>query len=145
MAACYRTRGMTLCDALDELFEKYGHFSESVFSIAMTGVDGSARMAALMDSLRKNPPAALSGKPLREIRDYLTDKATDLRTGETRSTGLPISNVLYYLTEDENLLVIRPSGTEPKIKAYYTTKGKDLKEAEEAKAKLAEAVKPYLS
>ena len=144
MAACYRMRGMTLCDALDELFEKYGHFSESVFSIAMTGVDGSARMAALMDSLRKNPPAALAGKPLREIRDYLTDKATDLRTGETRSTGLPISNVLYYLTEDENLLVIRPSGTEPKIKVYVLAQGATAEAAQDNARLLADAAHTLL-
>ena len=131
MAAYYRTRGMTLIDALNELFEKYGFFREGVFSIAMTGVDGQARMAALMDSLRKDPPAALGAKKVAVVKDFLTGSVTDLRTGKTGETGLPSSNVLYYLTEDENLVVVRPSGTEPKVKIYVLCNGKTDAEATE--------------
>ena len=144
MAAYYKARGMTLTDALDALFARYGYFRESVFSIEMSGVDGSARMAALMDSLRRDPPKSLSGKPLAAIRDYLTDKSTDLRTGTVTPTGLPTSNVLYYRTQDDNLLVIRPSGTEPKIKIYVLAVGETASAAEENAACLTAAAHALL-
>ncbi len=130
MAAYYKTRGMTLIDALDELFEKYGCFRENVFSIAMTGVDGTAKMAALMQQLRANPPAEMGGKKLAVFKDYKTETVLDLRTGEKSGTGLPVSDVLYYLCEDDNLVVVRPSGTEPKVKVYVLANGADMAAAE---------------
>ena len=126
MAAYYKTRGMTLIDALDELFVKYGAFQESVFSIGMTGVDAQAKMASMMDNLRKNPPAYIGTKKVAVVKDYLTETVLDLRTGEKTPTGLPVSNVLYYLTEDQNLTVVRPSGTEPKVKVYVLANGADM-------------------
>ena len=130
MAAYYKTRGMTLIDALDELFEKYGCFRENVFSIAMTGVNGTAKMAALMQGLRANPPAEMGGKKLAVFKDYKTETVLDLRTGEKTGTGLPVSDVLYYLCEDDNLVVVRPSGTEPKVKVYVLANGADMDTAE---------------
>ncbi len=145
MAAFYRTRGMTLIDALDELFAKYGCFRENVFSIAMTGVDGSAKMAALMQKLRDNPPAELGGKKLAQFRDYKAETVLDLRTGEKSSTGLPKSDVLYYLCEDDNLVVVRPSGTEPKVKVYVLANGTDMAAAEKNADVCTAAIKELLA
>lgn len=145
MAAYYRTRGMTLIDALDELFVKYGCFRESVFSISMTGVDGQEKMAALMDALRKNPPTEIGGKAVAVAKDFLTQTSTDLRTGEKSDTGLPVSNVLYYLTEDQNLVVVRPSGTEPKVKVYVLANGSDMDAAEENAAACTAGIKQILA
>jgi phosphoglucomutase len=89
----------------------------------------------MMENLRKNPIQELADKKVVKVIDYL----------DTAATGLPKANVLTYELEDGSSVIIRPSGTEPKIKAYYTTKGKDLAEAQAAKDKMAEAVKPYLS
>jgi len=130
MAAFYKTRGMTLIDALNELFAKYGAFRESVFSIGMTGVDAQVKMASMMDNLRKNPPAHIGTKKVAVVKDYLTETVLDLRTGEKSATGLPVSNVLYYLTEDQNLTVVRPSGTEPKVKIYVLANGADMEAAQ---------------
>ena len=124
MAAYYKTRGMTLIDALEELFEKYGYFREEVFSIGMSGADAQEKMAALMKNLRKNPPREIGGKAIATVKDYLTEKALDVQTGAISGTGLPKSDVLWYLTEDGNLIVVRPSGTEPKVKVYVLANGK---------------------
>ncbi|MBQ8746704.1 MAG: phospho-sugar mutase [Clostridia bacterium] len=124
MAAYYKTRGMTLIDALDELFEKYGYFREEVFSIGMSGADAQEKMAALMKNLRENPPREIGGKAIATVKDYLTEKTLDVQTGAISGTGLPKSDVLWYLTEDGNLIVVRPSGTEPKVKVYVLANGK---------------------
>ncbi len=124
MAAYYKTRGMTLIDALDELFFKYGYFREEVFSIGMSGVDAQEKMASLMKNLRENPPRSIGGKAIATVKDYLTEKALDVKTGAVTGTGLPKSDVLWYLTEDGNLIVVRPSGTEPKVKVYVLANGK---------------------
>jgi len=129
MAAYYKTRNMTLIDALDEIFEKYGYFKESVISISMDGVDGKERMAAMMSALRQNPPSAIGGKNVAIFKDFLEEKAIDLRSGAAYGTGLPKSDVLYYLMEDDNLVVVRPSGTEPKVKVYILANGRTAEEA----------------
>lgn len=125
MAAYYKTRNMTLIDALNEIFEKYGYFRESVISISMSGVDGKEKMAAMMSGLRQNPPTEIGGKKVAIFKDFLEEKAVDLRSGAAYGTGLPKSDVLYYLMEDDNLVVVRPSGTEPKVKVYILANGKD--------------------
>jgi phosphoglucomutase len=129
MAAYYKTRHMTLIDALVEIFEKYGYFRESVISISMDGLDGTERMAAMMSDLRSNPPSEIGGKKVAIYKDFLEEKAIDFRSGAAYGTGLPKSDVLYYLMEDENLVVVRPSGTEPKVKVYILANGKDEAEA----------------
>lgn len=129
MAAYYKTRNMTLIDALDEIFEKYGYFKESVISISMDGVDGKERMAAMMSTLRQNPPSAIGGKNVAIFKDFLEEKVIDLRSGAAYGTGLPKSDVLYYLMEDDNLVVVRPSGTEPKVKVYILANGSTAEEA----------------
>ncbi len=144
MAAYYKTRGMTLIDALDEIFEKYGFFREEVFSIGMTGVDGQAKMTALMNDLRTNPPAVIGEKKVVTVKDYLTEKVLDLATGTTSGTGLPKSNVLYYLTEGDNLVVVRPSGTEPKVKVYVLANGATDADARENAAHCAAGIRKIL-
>ncbi|MBE6636546.1 MAG: phospho-sugar mutase [Ruminococcaceae bacterium] len=132
MAAYYRAKGMTLKDALDSLYIRYGNFGEAVSSIAMSGSDGKQRMAALMTALRDNPPTVFAGEAVRVIRDYQAGTITDLVSGRCEPTGLPSSDVLYYVTEN-TVLVIRPSGTEPKVKVYFMAKGET---ADEVKARL---------
>ena len=131
MAAFYKTKGMTLCDAMEELYKTYGYYKEGAASIYMEGLDGLERMKKLMDKLRNDPPAELAGYKVIERRDYLKDTVLDIATGKVTSTGLPTSNVLYFATEAGDKIVIRPSGTEPKIKTYILCSGKDAAEADE--------------
>ncbi len=139
MAAYYKTKNMTLCDALDALFETYGYYAEGAANIYMRGLDGLEKMAKLMDELRADPPRELAGHRVVEFRDYVKDIALDVDTGKVTSTGLPVSNVLYFRTDLDDRIIIRPSGTEPKIKIYILCQGKDMDEAK-AKVKAYAAV-----
>ena len=123
MTAYYRAKGMTLSDALDALFDRYGYCYETNAEIYMEGLDGAARMAALMDSMRKNTPQEFGGEAVVLVGDYLTGTITE--NGASRPTGLPSSNVLYYKMENGDVIVVRPSGTEPKIKFYYLLSAAD--------------------
>ena len=125
MAAWYATRGKTLFDALQELFEKYGWYGEATHNLIMPGVDGAEKMAALMASLRAQPPAEIAGVAVVSRRDYESGVETDAKTGAAKPMELKGSNVLRYDLEDGTAVVVRPSGTEPKIKVYLLTRGKD--------------------
>ena len=129
MAAYYKERGMTLIDALEKLFERYGYFVESVTNVTMDTPDGKERMAKTMQRLRDNAPSVIGDKKIVKVSDYLTGKVKDLAAGTTGETGLPSSNVLSYVTSDGGTVIIRPSGTEPKIKIYVLTEGKTLADA----------------
>lgn len=118
MAAYYRSNGLTLKNALDSLYEKYGYYIEKVESISFPGSDGQKKMKKLMKSLRDNLPAEVGSERLTSVRDYLSGEITDLTIGNREPTGMPYSDVLYCKTES-SVLVIRPSGTEPKVKIYY--------------------------
>lgn len=128
MAAYYKLRNINLKDALDRLYERYGCFAESNDNIVMEGLDGSARMARLMEAFRCDPPRQIGSEKVVQLRDYLNRTVTDLTTGEESSTGLPPSNVLYFTTERGNVIVMRPSGTEPKLKIYYLMRGNTWEE-----------------
>ncbi|MBR5767531.1 MAG: phospho-sugar mutase [Clostridia bacterium] len=128
-AAHYRSRGLTLGDALDRMLGKYGYYSEKVINLPFPGSDGMERMKELMNSLRENLPDGIGGEPLTGFRDYLTGEIKDLVSGAVTGTGLPTSNVVYLRSEN-CVLVVRPSGTEPKIKLYLMAKGADRAEAE---------------
>ena len=123
MAAYYKAKGMTLYDALTEMYEKYGYYTENTVNVVMKGLDGAERMKALMNALRENPPAEIGGKRVTAVRDYLSGNITDTATGAVSPTGLPSSNVLYFECEGGNVVVVRPSGTEPKIKLYLLING----------------------
>jgi len=128
MTAFYKAKGMTLSDALQGLWDKYGFSYENNVEIYMEGLNGPAKMAALMDSLRQNPPAAFGEQPVAWIADYKNDTITE--NGKVRPIGMPRSNVLYYKLKNGDVIVARPSGTEPKIKFYYLLEAPDRATAE---------------
>lgn len=130
MAAFYRARGKSLYEVLCGIFEKYGYYSEGIGTIVLPGLDGLAKMDELMDGLRQNPPKEIAGVKVASVADYKTGLITDA-DGKTAPTGLPKSNVLFYALENGDSVVIRPSGTEPKIKLYYLVSDKTAAAAEE--------------
>ncbi len=143
MAAWYATQGMTLADALQALFEKYGWYGEKTHNLVMPGLDGLEKMAKLMADLRAEPPKAIAGVKVAARRDYKDGTETDA-SGKVTPIELKGSNVLRYALEDGTVILVRPSGTEPKIKVYILTQGKDAQERDERIAKYsvwAEALK----
>ena len=141
MAAWYAARGMTLFDALQALYEKYGWYGEKTHNLVMPGLDGLEKMAALMKSLRENPPAEISGVPVAVQKDYRDGSARDTATGDLEKMELSGSNVLRYELTDGTSIIVRPSGTEPKIKIYILTCGKDAQERDENLVKYGQWVK----
>ena len=119
MAAYYQIQGKTLCDALDGLYAKYGYFAEVGENIEFPGVYGTAKMQTLMNNLRRDIPETMGDYPVIAFRDYKSGEVKDLKTRAITSTGLPSSDVLYYDLANGTKVIIRPSGTEPKIKIYY--------------------------
>ncbi|MBO4914093.1 MAG: phospho-sugar mutase, partial [Oscillospiraceae bacterium] len=134
MAAWYAVQGMTLYDALLALFKKYGWYGEKTHNLVMPGLDGLEKMAQLMAGLRENPPAEIAGVKVTARRDYKDGTETDA-SGKVSSIELKGSNVLRYALEDGTVILVRPSGTEPKIKVYILTQGKDAQERDERIAK----------
>ena len=132
MAAYCRSIGSSLKQRMEEIYAEYGRYLNKVDSFEFPGLSGMDKMAGIMEGLRKNPPAEIAG--------YKVEKATDYQKPE--ETGLPAANVLIYALEGGATVIVRPTGTEPKIKTYFTTLGKDLEEAQAQKEKLAEALKP---
>ena len=130
MAAWYAAQGKTLADALDELYEKYGYYAEKTFNLVMPGLDGLKDMAKLMQSLRQTPPKEISGVQVVQFKDYQDGSVTDAATGEKTTMELSGSNVLRFEMADGTSLIVRPSGTEPKIKVYILTQGKDAADAQ---------------
>ena len=127
MAAWYATQGMTLYDALQALYEKYGWYGEQTHNLVMPGLDGLEKMAALMKDLRENPPAQIAGVDVVARKDY-KDGSIVWRCGEKGEMELRGSNVLRFELADGTVILVRPSGTEPKIKVYVLTKGADAAE-----------------
>ncbi len=130
MAAYYRTKGMTLYDAMQTMYEKYGYYCEQTISITMPGVSGLERMKELMAELRATPLTEVAGDKVLYVRDHQPGTRTCLATGETEEIELSGQNVLYYELESGTIFIIRPSGTEPKVKVYIMAKGKDMEEAQ---------------
>lgn len=118
MTAYYKKQDMTLSDALEALYERYGFYKEGVIDIYMEGLDGIERRSRIMQSLRDNPPTSLGGVAIASVGDYKTGKVVNTATGEEQPTGQPSSDVLYYTLANADKVIIRPSGTEPKIKIY---------------------------
>ena len=135
MAAYYRSIGSSIKERLEAIYAKFGRYLNKVDSFEFPGLSGMDKMAAIMDSLRKDPPAEIGGYKVTKLTDY----------EKSEETGLPAANVLIYALDGGATVVVRPSGTEPKIKTYFTTLGKDLAEAQAQKDKLAEALKPILA
>ncbi len=139
-AAYYKTKGMTLWDAMIQMYERYGYYKDSVKSITLAGIEGLAKIKEILEELRANTPSQVAGYKVLAVRDYQKDTVTELATGAVTSTGLPASNVLYYELSDGAWLCVRPSGTEPKVKFYYGVKGTSLEDAEERSEKFGEEV-----
>ena len=135
MAAYYRSIGSSIKERLEAIYAKFGRYLNKVDSYEFPGLSGMEKMSGIMDSLRKNPPAEIGGYNVVSVTDYQNSE----------KTGLPKANVLIYALEGGATVVVRPSGTEPKIKTYFTTLGKDLTQAEAQKEQLAGALKPLLA
>ena len=125
MTAYYHAKGMTLYDALEGLYEKYGFCLERNVEIYMEGVEGPAKMAALLDGMRKNTPNELGGVKVVTFGDYKAQTFTNVESGEKTSTELPSSNVLSFKLENGDVVIVRPSGTEPKVKFYFMVSAAD--------------------
>lgn len=139
-AAYYKTKGMTLWDAMMDMYERYGYYKDSIQSITLKGIEGLQKIQEILETLRKNPPMEVGGYRVLKARDYEADIIKDITTGEVTPTGLPASNVLYYDLTDDAWLCVRPSGTEPKVKFYYGIKGTSLEDADEKSRMLGEEV-----
>ena len=139
-AAYYKTKNMTLWDAMLAMYEKYGYYKDDVTSITLKGIEGLAKIQEIMNTLRENAPAEIGGYRVTAVRDYKKDTITDTTTGAVSPTGLPSSNVLYYEMTDGAWVCVRPSGTEPKVKFYLGVKGDSLEDADNKSKDLSEAV-----
>ena len=128
MTAYYKKQGMTLSDALDALYETYGFYTERTIDVYMEGLDGIERRKRVMQSLRETPPTEIGGVAVSSVGDYKTSTVTSLTDGSTKSTGQPASDVLYYTLSNEDKIIVRPSGTEPKIKIYVLAHGDDMEQ-----------------
>ena len=144
VAAWCKYNGKTVWDRMIEMYEEYGYFKETQYSLTLKGVEGSKQIAAIMEKLRNNPPKMLGDLKVLKFRDYDKDVIKDMATGDTCSTGLPKSNVLYFDLEDDAWCCARPSGTEPKLKFYMGVKGSSLDDATAKNDALTDAVKALL-
>ena len=139
-AAYYKTKNMTLWDAMLAMYERYGYYKDDVTAITLKGIEGLAKIQEIMNTLRENTPAEIGGYKVTAVRDYKKNTITDTATGAVKPTGLPASNVLYYELEDDAWVCVRPSGTEPKVKFYLGVKGTSLEDADPKSKALSEAV-----
>ena len=140
VAAWCKKHQMTLWDQMIRIYETYGYFKEGLQTITLKGFDGAEQIRTIMEKLRKDPPKRFGDLEVLAVRDYEADVRTDCRTGETASTGLPKSNVLYWELSNHSWCCARPSGTEPKIKFYMGVKGTSMEDAETKLAALTDAL-----
>lgn len=139
-AAWCRHQGITLCDQMEKLFQTYGYYKESLFTVTQKGQEGARRIQEMMEGIRSQVPVQIGSLTVTQFRDYQEGIWIDCSTQGRRPTGLPKSNVLYFELEDQSWCCIRPSGTEPKIKYYVGVKGEDEKDAERKLEGLADAL-----
>ena len=144
MAAVYKLQGISLKQFMDSIYEKYGMYLNTVLNFAFEGASGMQKMADIMNSLRENAPETFAGKKVIKVADYKTSKNINIVTGEESTINLPKSNVLSYSLEDNSKVIVRPSGTEPKIKIYITAFAETRKESEEKTALMSEDAKKLL-
>lgn len=143
VASWCKQKGITLWDAMVNLYEKYGFYKEGLETMTLKGMDGAAQIQAMMTKMRENPPKQIGSHEVIALRDYKNDVRTELATGKTESTGLPNSNVLYYELSDGAWCCVRPSGTEPKIKFYFGVVGDSLEDSAEKLEALKTAMLAY--
>lgn len=136
MAAYYRTQGITLLQARENMYKKYGFFYQTLYSFTFEGASGMKKMAEIMDNLRNNSPTEIAGIKVVRFDDYKASTSKNLVTGEVTEITLPKSNVLAFFLEGGSKVIVRPSGTEPKVKAYITSKQPTREEAETVEQQL---------
>ena len=144
MAAYYKKQGKSLVDVIDGLYAEYGCYLNTTLDFYFEGASGMDKMSRILTNLRDNAPAAIAGEKVVHISDYLTHEAKNLVSGDVQHIDLPTSNVLAYTTESGNCAIVRPSGTEPKIKIYITAIGKDFDEAHRITDRISADMKGYL-
>ena len=145
MALYYKTKGKNLAEALHDLFEKYGYYKEELVSITMEGKDGQEQIAAMITELRENAPTEVNGVKIAVAEDYKLSTRTNAIEGTKEEINLPKSNVLKFVLEDRSWFVIRPSGTEPKVKIYASVVGDNSNDAEEKVATFVASIKQILN
>lgn len=141
MALYYQEKGSSVFEQMDKIYQKYGYYKEYVESVTMEGIEGLDKIKSIMENIRKNPPETVAGKKVTAVRDYLTSVRTETESGKKEEILLPKSNVIYLELEDDNNFVIRPSGTEPKIKLYCLLKGNTQNEADSLAELVREDIK----
>ena len=144
MAATYKKQGKTLAQVIDGLYEEYGYYKNTTLAFEFEGAEGMQKMADIMASLRDNAPAGIAGYKVVKTADYKLSVEKDIVSGEEKTINLPKSNVLQYNLDSENMVIVRPSGTEPKIKIYLTAVGKDKADAQVITDKLEESIKQIM-
>ncbi len=140
VAAFYKMQEKTLCDAMEEIYGKYGYYREGAYYLTLKGADGEARIKEIMNNLRSNPITEVAGLKVVALRDYKEDKKVDFESKVETTTGLPKSNVLYFELEKDGWFAVRPSGTEPKIKFYFGVNEATMKAANNKLAEIKEFV-----
>mgnify|MGYP001274343097 CR=1 FL=1 len=143
-AAYYRTKHMTLWDAMMALYKEVGFYKDDIISFTMKGLDGKAKIQHIMDVMRASDRKTVGIYQILAVRDYEKDTITDLAAGTVKPTGLPQSNVLYYDLNENSWFCVRPSGTEPKVKIYFGVKGSSLEEADQKSAALGKVLKEMI-
>lgn len=144
MAAYYKKQGKSLAEVIDGLYEEFGYYLNQTYSFEFDGAAGMQKMSDIMTAVRDNTPKSIAGYDVVKVSDYLLRKETDVATGSVTDIDLPKSNVIALHLADDNAVIIRPSGTEPKIKLYITSVGKDKDNAAEICEKLVVASKEIL-
>ena len=139
-AAYFKSKDMTLWDAMIDMYEKYGYHVDDIKTVTLKGIDGLEKIQSIMDQLKKHTPKEIAGHEVEWARNYSNDTATNMKTKVVLPTGLPNSNVVYYDLADEAWLCVRPSGTEPKVKFYYGVVGKSLEDAQKKSEEFGKAV-----
>lgn len=145
VASWWKSKGMTLWDAMLDMYDRYGYYQEGLETITLKGMDGAKQIQSMMAKMRQMPPKELAGLAVLAVRDYSADTRTDMQTGEVKKTGLPSSNVLYYELSGHSWCCIRPSGTEPKIKFYFGVMEHSLEEGKMKLEALNKALLEYAS
>ncbi|KJS21757.1 MAG: phosphoglucomutase [Clostridiaceae bacterium BRH_c20a] len=140
MAAYYKSRGISLLDRLNQLFEEFGYYQEDLVSFNLKGIAGQERIKRILDTLRAESPKIIASKKVNVISDYLHESMLSLVSGEMKSTKLPKANVLHFTLEDGSWFCIRPSGTEPKLKIYFNIVGESRDEADQKLSNLKASV-----
>lgn len=142
IAAYYRSRGMTLADGIDEIFQEYGYFAEKTISLTLSGKDGAEQIKAIMTKFRDDSPEQFNGTDVVVFEDFALQTKTD-KSGNVTKLTTPPSDVLKYTLKDDSWFAVRPSGTEPKIKFYIATVGETLAEAEEKIANIEQEINSF--